>query len=309
MNALTNFHFIRPILLLLAPLAVVLWWWLRRQNDPLATWRSVMEPELLNAMTVAPPGRRAPQDLPLLAAWILTVMAISGPTWQQQPSPFADDPVPVMLVLKAGDSMQQSDLSPSRMERARLKALDFTAARKGEPLGLVAYAGSAHLVLPPTRDTDVVATMAGEISPEIMPKPGDDLPSALALAMKTLDAARGSVVVFADTVSPETAPELEKLRSSSSIDFHILAIARPNTPEASDLARAANALRAKLTMLTPDGQDISTVVRQVSSAPRSVSVEGASARWAESGWWLTPLIAILTLLSFRREESAQEVVS
>ena len=62
---------------------------------------------------------------------------------------------------------------------ARLKIADFAAERTGQPLGLVAYAGSAHLVLPPTRDTSVVATMAAEISPAIMPKRGDDLAGAL----------------------------------------------------------------------------------------------------------------------------------
>ena len=84
-----------------------------------------------------------------------------------------------MLVLKAGETMDLADLAPSRMERARLKIADFAAERKGQPLGLVAYAGSAHLVLPPTRDTSVVAAMAAEISPAVMPEPGDDLAQSL----------------------------------------------------------------------------------------------------------------------------------
>ena len=119
-------------------------------------------------------------------AWLLAVIAVAGPTWRPEPSPFADDPVPVMLVLRAGESMDLSDLAPSRMERARLKIADFAQQRKSLPLGLVAYSGSAHLVLPPTRDTSVVAAMAAEISPAVMPKPGDDLAGAIELAARTL---------------------------------------------------------------------------------------------------------------------------
>ena len=149
------------------------------------------------------------REVSLLAGWLLALVAVAGPTWRPEPSPFADDPVPVMLVLRAAESMDQADLLPSRMERARLKVADFAAERKGQPLGLVVYAGSPHLVLPPTRDTDVVAKMAAEISPEIMPKPGDDLVGAIELATRTLGDAGGSIVVMTDTAaeaSNEFAP-------------------------------------------------------------------------------------------------------
>ena len=61
--------------------------------------------------------------------------------------------------------MESPDPAPSRIERAHLKIADLADIRKGQPLGLIAYAGSSHLVLPPTRDTAVVAQMAAEISP------------------------------------------------------------------------------------------------------------------------------------------------
>ena len=60
---------------------------------------------------------------------------------QPEPFPFAVAPVPVMLVLNIGETMTLSDLSPTRMERARLKIFAFAQTRKGQPLGLIAYAG------------------------------------------------------------------------------------------------------------------------------------------------------------------------
>ena len=306
MSDLSNFHFIRPVCLVLVPIAVLIWWAFRKQNDPLRNWRGVMEPELFDALTVTHDDGRKWRDLALLVAWVSAAVAVAGPTWRAEPSPFADDPVPVMLLLKSGETMQQSDLTPSRMERARLKIVDFAETRKGQPLGLIAYAGTAHLVLPPTRDTDVVATMAAEVGPDIMPKQGDDLVAALRLANITFDESGGSIVVVADTVAAGNESQLTEFRAANRSSVHILAIARPDTPEETDLKRAASILKADMTMITPDTKDVVTLVRQVADTPVAVSVEGEGTRWAEAGWWLTPIVAALVLAGFRREESRKE---
>ena len=132
----------------------------------------------------------------------MAIVAIAGPTWRLEPSPFADDVTPLMILLKADVSMMQPDPAPSRLERARLKIADLGEARKGQPLGLIAYAGSAHLVLPPTRDTATVAQMAAEISPDIMPISGDRLDLALREAVRVLAEGQsgGGIVVLADAV-------------------------------------------------------------------------------------------------------------
>jgi Ca-activated chloride channel family protein len=186
MNTLGDFHFIRPGWLLLLPLVLLIWRYWQKSQDPLRGWRSVMEQELLAALTVGKRANSNWRDALMLIVWLIAVLAIAGPTWRPEPSPFADDPIPVMIVLKASEIMDLTDMVPSRMERARLKVADFAAERQGQPLGLMAYAGSAHLVLPPTRDTHIVATMAAEISPTIMPKSGDDLINALEMAKQAL---------------------------------------------------------------------------------------------------------------------------
>ena len=129
----------------------------QRRSDPLRGWREQIAPELLEALVVGRESAKSSQALWLLVSWLVAIVAIAGPTWRLEPSPFADDATPLMILLKADLSMMQPDPAPSRLERARLKIADLAEARKGQPLGLIAYAGSAHLVLPPTRDTAVVA--------------------------------------------------------------------------------------------------------------------------------------------------------
>lgn len=313
MMLLADFHFIRPLWLLLVPVVIGLWWWGHKSQDPLRGWRAVMDRELLDAMTVGQTADSSGRNsIPfhvwrgagLLAAWLLAVVAVAGPTWRPEPSPFADDPVPVMAVLRAGETMDQSDLLPNRMERARLKIADFAAERKGQPLGLITYAGSAHLVLPPTRDTAVVAMMAAEISPAIMPKPGDDLAAALDLAARTLGADGGSIVVFADTVTEGSEKALADFRAKNHLPVYFLAVARADTPEQDSIQHAASALGADVTLMTPDIEDVHSLVRSTAKAPVAIGVAGAGIRWAEAGWWLVPLLALLSLLTFRRVRNA-----
>ena len=300
MSILGDFHFLRPAWLLLAPVVVWCWWMGRKTQDPLRGWRAAMDRDLLSALTVGADKRSQWRGSGLLIAWLLAVVAVAGPTWRPEPSPFADDPVPVMLVLKAGETMELSDLLPSRMERARLKVADFADQRKGQPLGLVTYAGSAHLVLPPTRDTSVVATMAAEISPAIMPKQGDDLVAALQLAELTLGSAGGSIVVIADMVPAGSENELADFHAKNRSPVYLLGIARADTPEWDSLQSAASALGTQVTPMTPDSADVVALVKRTAKAPMAVGDAGEGIRWAEAGWWLVPVIALLSLLDFRR---------
>lgn len=308
MSLLENFHFIRPLWLGLAPLALLLWWLGRKADDPLRGWRAVMDRELLRSVTVGQAASEGWRGVSLLVAWLLAVIAVAGPTWRLEPSPFGDNPVPVMLALRADESMSLSDLMPNRMERANLKVADYASQRKGEPLGLVAYAGSAHLVLPPTRDTSIVAAMAAEISPEIMPKPGDNLVAALALAVASLGELGGSIVVVADTVAANVS-SLADFADKNKVPIHILAVARPDTPEMDAIQNAASTLNAEVTILTPDDRDILALVRSTARAPISVQDADQGTHWAEAGWSIVPLLVLFSLLSFRRVNTASAMES
>jgi Ca-activated chloride channel family protein len=302
MEVFTNFHFIRPGWLLLAPLAVGLWWLWQRRSDPLRGWREQIAPELLDALVVGRESARQGFALWLLVAWLLAILGIAGPTWKLEPSPFADDSTALMILLKADISMEQPDPAPSRLERARLKIADLADARKGRPLGLIAYAGSAHLVLPPTRDTAIVARMAAEISPAIMPAPGDRLDLALREAARVLTESQqgGSIVVLADAVDTDPAA-LQSVQKDVSLPVQFLAISAPDSSQGDSLRAAARTLKAAVEPLDVEGSDVAAVVRRAASAPVAQRGEQGG-QWQEAGYWLVPLVGMILLVSFRREE-------
>lgn len=303
---ISEFHFIRPATLLLIPVAILLWLGWRRQTDSLRGWREQIDRELLSALIVGRQTAAARTTWVVLFAWLIGIVAVAGPTWKLEPSPFADDVAPLLLLLKADRTMETPDPEPSRMERARLKIVDIAAARQGLPLGLIAYSGSTHLVLPPTRDTDVVAQMAQEISPDIMPEAGDRLDQAIQMAQQILSDGDqgGSLLILADSVDVELST-LREIRSQLTVPVQFLAISRRDSTQYQSIQAAAKELNASVQLLSLDDQDVATVISQAARAP--VAREGQEGtRWQESGYWLVPLVALFLLVTFRREQTGDE---
>jgi Ca-activated chloride channel family protein len=302
-EALQNFHFIRPAALGLALPALIIWWLWRKHADPLRGWRSQIDAELLDALADGT-GSKPRAFWPLLIAWLISAIAVAGPSWKPEPSPFAEDISPLIILFKADTSMDTPDPEPSRLERAHLKIADLAKARKGQPLGLITYAGSAHLVLPPTKDTDVVATMAAEISPEIMPGPGDRLDLAFEKARELLKKDGGTILIVTDTSSSAT-PEIKKsFTDASSPDTQILAISPVGSPP-TPLEALTRMLDADLVAMSDDDQDIERIVKGAARPPVARAEDG-STRWQDGGYYLVPFLAVFALLPFRRESQSME---
>ena len=283
---MTEFHFLRPWALALIVPAVLLWLASRRASDTTRRWARVIEPDLLKLLVVggAARWRIAPHDL-LLAGWIVAALAVAGPTWQREPSPFADAERPVMLVLKVTPTMMTGDLAPSRLERARQKIADLLKAHDGMQAGLIAYSGSAHLVLPPTADREIVLSLAHALSPEIMPREGDRLDEAVALADRILKEGGqgGSILVLADTV--RTGQTFEA-------PFTLLAMLAEPTP--------LPVLSQRVVRATVDDADIEALSRRLATAGAPPAAPGEGERWRDAGYWLTPVLALLVIGWFRR---------
>ena len=304
MISLENFHFLRPLWLILIPVAIYLWRRQIRLEDPLRGWRSQLEDHLLSALTVKDQSSRKASGVGLLFFWMLACIALAGPTWRAEPAPFADDPKPIMILLSASRSMNESDLAPSRLQRAQLKIADIANERDGQPLGLIAFAGSSHLVLPPTRDTSIIATMANEINPKIMPVKGCDLVSALKLAEETASQKAGSIIVVADEL-PGQAAALKNYQPSRGNSIHFLAVALKDSPAMQSIVDASKSVGGRVTELTADSSDIQSILREsLASMDAAVSADG-EIRWQESGWWLVPVISIVVAVGFRREKISE----
>jgi len=313
-SALEAFHFIRPGWLLLAlPAALVIWAILRRQ-DPLRSWEAVIAPELLTHLVVRSEVRRSRLRPALVMglAWFLGIIAVAGPTWKKEPTPLTQDQSALFIVLKVTPEMLARDIQPSRLQRAAQKVGGLLALRPGSRTGLIAYAGSAHLVMPLTSDPEVIRFFAAELVPDVMPETGDDPTQAVALANARLASAGlpGSIVLIADHVDAQQLGEFEQMHRAGGADVHVYAMAAgsdvivpadsPPAPalDRAAMARAAAAGGGSLVVVSPDDGDIRQLAGEIERSIEAAPLQEGE-RWVEFGYWLGLLFLPLLLLFFR----------
>lgn len=315
MNWLDTFHFLRPAwLLLLLPAALVAWSVLRRQ-DPAHAWRGIIEPQLLEHLVVRgeePRGRVRPAYV-MAAAWLLGVVALAGPTWEKEPNPLTQDQSAFFIVLKVTPDMLAEDIQPSRLRRAVQKISDLLERRSGAKTGLIAYAGSAHLVMPLTTDPANVDFFAADLAPDLMPLEGDEPVEALALAGRRLRASGlpGSILLVADSVDPSMAGSIEALRESGIPEINVFAVAAgpdvvppadspPAPPLDEDAMRAiARAGGGSLVRITPDDSDVRQLSARIERSIAAAPVKEGE-HWKDAGYYLLWPLLLILLPAFRR---------
>lgn len=313
-GTLSDLHFLRPWWLLALVPAGGLLAMLRRRGDALSAWRRAMDPRLLRHLVIGADARSRWGPLAALAAgWLVGIVALAGPAWRRVPSPFSRDEAALVLVVKVTPDMLAQDIQPSRLARAGQKIADILERRKGTRAALVAYAGSAHLVMPLTHDATQIDRFAAALDPAIMPAAGDDPAAALKLAQAQLARARvpGSVILLTDGFPADAWKSLPADWSRSGPPVQVLAVAAPpdapvppGSPPAPPLDREALSrsiatLSASFVPVAPDDSDVEaltsrTVTRLVASA-----ADDTESRWEDAGYFLLYPLALLVLLWFR----------
>lgn len=315
---LTDVHFLRPLWLwALIPVALIVFMqW--RQQGAIGRWRTVIAPHLLEHLIVKQQRRSWLRPAHLLAlALVLAVLAAAGPSWRREPPPFTQDTAPLVIALDLSESMLVQDIQPSRLERAQQKALDLLAERKGASTGLLAYAGTAHMVLPLTDDPTVLRAYITSLDPQVMPVEGKNSVAALdvAAAMLAGDPTPGTILFLTDGIPAAAAPVFAEFTQTESDQILVLAIATAEggpIPLANGNFGAVSALDrqgletlerkagAYVTTVTVDETDVRRINRRVASHLTAVQQDNAEGRWRDEGWWLLLPLLALTLFWFRK---------
>jgi Ca-activated chloride channel family protein len=294
-----DFHFIRPWwLLALVPLGLLVLA-IRWRQDAQQPWRGIIAQNLLPFLLSGSTQRRLFSPLLLIPfGWTVTVIAIAGPTWRREPVPFAEDTAALAIVVKVAPSMKTEDVQPDRLTRSVQKIKDLLTFRPGAKTALIAYSGSAHVVMPATTDNGIINIFTQALDPKIMPTDGDVAADALRLADETLrDAGSGSILWITDNVAPEQSEALSEWRKKSSTPVRLFPPLLPGS-ELNALKQNARPADASLVRLSADNSDVQSLAH---AAKFSTAVTGESSnRWKESGYWFTPLIVALMLPFFRK---------
>jgi len=310
-----QFHFLRPSWLLLLIPAGFLVWSVYQRSDSLRAWRRLISPHLLEHLLIREDGENSRwRPVYILGlAWLAGILALAGPSWQMQASPFSEDQSALFIVVKVTPQMLAQDIQPSRLQRSVMKIHDLLELKNDVRTGLIAYAGSAHLVMPLTSDAGVINSFAEALEPGIMPKDGDEPAEAIALANQRLrDAAvPGSIVMVTDYIDSSQLSALEAIYQQNAYEVHILAMAAgpevippagsyPAPPlDMKSLREAARAMDGTVTEVTADKRDVKSLSANIESSIKNAPTQEGQ-RWKDEGYYLLILLALILLTFFRQ---------
>ena len=298
---MSAFHFLRPeYLFFLLPAWALVWWLLQQQNDE-KKWQSVIDAKLLKHLLVEPKQNHSRVAAPwhLGVVFTLLVIAVSGPSWKLKVSPFTQDDTKIALVMSVKKSMLTTDIMPSRLNRATIKIEELLKKRADTQSALLAYSGTAHLVLPLTKDHTIIKTFTQALDPKIMPLEGDNLAQALLLAQKELGSNGATIIVLTDSASPSNA----KLALKKSLDegFNIILwqMASKELSSAADFKSTAEVLDAHYISYARDDSDVEEVSSLIDKNFKNAAQDDKS-KYEDGGYWLIPLIFLFLLLWARQ---------
>lgn len=326
---MADFHFLRPLwllLLLILPFLPVI---LRRARQGDSGWGHVIPEPLLRPLirrSGSGPEHASSPLLSLVAATIILALALAGPSWREAPTPLQQQNDSLVIVLDLSLSMLATDSEPDRLTLAKRKIRDILKQREGSLTALVVYAADAHVVTPLTDDRKTIEGMLGVLEPVIMPATGNRADLGIAKGLELLQQGapgKGHLLLIADQVHERYLDPIHTLMSGSRFPLSTLTVGTPEggpiplekqgfirdngtiviaraTPER--LASLASVHDGNSHRLTLDNSDI----RALNLRPRDsgewqdTESELTVNRWQDDGYWLLWVALPLLLIGWRR---------
>jgi len=320
---LLPFTFLRPLWLLGIAPALLLCWYLYRHRRQHSGWDALLPANLRRVLLQQHSGRHYLGRYLLLASvWTLALLILAGPAWEADNTQRREDSGSLIIVLQVSRSMLSNDLPPTRLEQAKRKIRDLLRTYPDRRVALIAYAGSAHLVAPLTRDHETLSNLLDALHPDIMPIRGQQLDQALQLAAD-MRASRGDsrtqVLLLTSGIEDADNALASSARRELGNALRVIGIGTadgapiplaeggfmrdeqgrimlPRLDEAAMLAFARTE-GGDYRRLSADDSDL----QQLLSAPDSQSTSGpAAVQRQDQGHWLLLLLLPLAALGARR---------
>jgi Ca-activated chloride channel family protein len=322
-----NFHFLRPgFLWLLVPIGLVLVLSLVGSREDIK-WKKVIAPHL-RPYVIKKGSESLKKWMQVLLVFILSIatLGVAGPTWKMSEVPDKKLETPLVIALDLSQSMMATDIQPNRLERAKFKIKDLLAENPKARIALVVFAGSAHTVVPLTRDYKIISTHLDGLSPSTVPYPGTNLEAALQLTdtLTSVTAAPGKLLLITDDFKDETFQILQEFATSGTTSVEVLpmnTVSGANVPSPrgkydlkdsngnvvhsalnTDVLNKLNAIEnIHINMLTLDSSDMELLAKSISSNLEfNEENDDIKNEWQDEGYWLIIPFAFFVLMSFRK---------
>ncbi|MHC8327195.1 tetratricopeptide repeat protein [Pseudomonas sp. LB1P83] len=326
MTALWPYWF-RPWWLLLFPLLGWLLWQLWHRQKRAGRWQMILPPAFHAALLSGGNGRDSKLPWVVLGvAWVLTVLALLGPSWERVEQISQKPADPLVVVLELTPEMLATDVAPNRLEQARRKLLDLLQIRSDAQTAIVVYAGSAHTLVPLSDDLSTSRNLLDALKPSLMPAAGHraDLGVTKALALLDQgDLGEGRILLIGSTLTELEREGIRQALDRKSTQFLMLGI---GTAEGAPVAQEDGSFLKddQGAILVPhlDSPSLKAFANELGGryrparlgdadlrglglldGPRSLRNDGQTLRldtWADQGYWLLLPLLLLAACAGRR---------
>lgn len=321
---LSAFHFLRPLwLLLLVPglLLPILW---ARRHDLSRRLTGVIAPHLITHLVITPEDEHRFCPVHLFAALlVLGGLAVAGPTWEQDRPDFLENRAPLVIALDLSRSMDADDLQPTRLEAAKQKLHDLIHLRGGARTALIAYAGTAHLVMPATEDPALLDTYLQALSTDLISTSGKDVLGVIDEAKRLLGTdTPGTLLLVTDGADSRQFAAIKQHLDDSDLQVLVMAagvknggvVNGPNGEARTDdngrpvlarfdsdgLKQLAHAADAPLGSLSLNNDDLDWIELHAQQHFQASANDADVLHWKDAGYWLCWPLLLIALLTIRR---------
>ena len=324
----SELHLLRPLALLgLIPalIAVALAQWRKRSAG---NWEKIINPALLPYLMQGETSKKQRGMLWVLLAWMITCLALAGPSWQQLPQPVHKKDAALILIMDLSPSMLAEDIKPSRLERARYKLIDILKNRSEGFSALVVYGGAAYTLTPLTEDSNTIISLVPVLHPTLLPEYGSNTEDAIETALELAvngGYQQGDLLLITDEVSRSAFNSIQSMISKAG-KFR-LSILGVGTQQGAPIPTGAGGFAkdrsgaiiipklspAFLQMLaqnnggiyagmSADDSDIEALLATTEELfpDATKELERSFDLWDDQGFWLVFLLLPIIVLSFRK---------
>ncbi|MEO1286703.1 MAG: VWA domain-containing protein [Chloroflexota bacterium] len=178
-------YFVYSIAIIIPLMGFFLIWrgWVRQ-----SVMRKIGDQELVQSLVAqVSPFRRRVKALFWLATIALILLALGRPTWGFEEDIIRTEGIQIIFAIDVSRSMDATDVSPTRLQRARLDVLDMMTALEGNDLGIVLFARDAFTYMPLTYDLSAAEIFLADIDTNMMTNQGTNIPDAIERALGSFE--------------------------------------------------------------------------------------------------------------------------
>jgi len=121
----------------------------------------------------------------LVSFGLFATIALMNPQWGNRSDMVKVEKSDIVIALDISESMNASDIGPTRLEKAKKLIESIIIARKSDRIGLILFAGAAYLQMPLTTDYAAALMFARTANSNLAGTQGTAIGDAVNLAVKS----------------------------------------------------------------------------------------------------------------------------